>query len=56
MPESLEQEIQAYLQWCWRVVQPCRPHSVKQRTTTCQAVYKALTRIAVNIREPSLRI
>jgi hypothetical protein len=46
MPESLEQEIQAYLQWCQRAVQPGRPHSVKQRATTCQAVYEALTRVA----------
>jgi hypothetical protein len=46
MPESLEQEIQTSLQWCRRVVQPGRPHSVKKRATTCQAVDEALTRMA----------
>ena len=35
MPVSLEQEIQTYLQWCQRVVQPGRPHSVKKRANTC---------------------
>jgi hypothetical protein len=46
MPESLEQEMQTSLQWCRRVAQPGRPHSVKQRATTCQAVSEALTRLA----------
>ena len=46
MPASLEQEIQSYLQWCQRVVQPGRPHSVKKRATTCHGVYESLTRMA----------
>jgi hypothetical protein len=46
MPESPEQAIQAYLQWCQRAVQPGRPHLVKQRATTYQAVDEALTRMA----------
>jgi hypothetical protein len=46
MPESLEQEIQAYLQWCRRVVQPGRPHAVKKRATSCKMVYEALARMA----------
>jgi integrase len=46
MPASLEQEIQSYLQWCQRVVQPGRPHSVKKRATTCHGVYASLTRMA----------
>jgi hypothetical protein len=46
MPESLEQEIQTYLQSRRRVVQPGRPHSVQKRATTCQAVDEALTRMA----------
>jgi hypothetical protein len=46
MPASLEQEIQSYLQWCQRVVQPGRPHSVKKRATTCKGVYEGLTRMA----------
>jgi hypothetical protein len=46
MPESLEQAIQASLQWCRRVVQPGRPHAVTKRATTCQAVDEALTRMA----------
>jgi integrase len=46
MPAGLEQEIQSYLQWCQRIVQPGRPHSVKKRATTCQAVYEALRRMA----------
>jgi hypothetical protein len=46
MPASLEQEIQSYLQWCQRVVQPGRPHAVKKRATTCKGVYEGLTRMA----------
>jgi hypothetical protein len=46
MPASLEQEIQSYLQWCQRVVQPGRPRSVKKRATTCKVVSEALTRMA----------
>ncbi len=46
MPEPLEQEIQAYLGWCQRVVQPGRPHSVKKRPTSCKMVYEALVRLA----------
>jgi integrase len=46
MPASLEQEIQSYLQWCQRVVQPGRPHSVKKRATTCHVVSEGLTRMA----------
>jgi hypothetical protein len=34
------------LQWCQRIVQPGRAHSVKKRATTCESVYKALTRMA----------
>jgi hypothetical protein len=37
MPAGLEQEIQAYLQWCQRAVQPGRSHSVRKKpATTCQ--------------------
>jgi integrase len=46
MPASLEQGIQTYLQWCQRVVQPGRPHSVKKRATTCHGVSEGLTRMA----------
>jgi hypothetical protein len=46
MPASLAQEIQSYLQWCQRVVQPGRPHSVKKRANTCQGVSEGLTRMA----------
>ncbi len=46
MPASPEQEIQTYLQWCQRVVQPGRPHSVKKRATTCHGVSEGLTRMA----------
>jgi hypothetical protein len=46
MPASLEQEIQRYLQWCQRVVQPGRPHSVKKRATTCHGVSESLARMA----------
>jgi hypothetical protein len=46
MPTGLEQEIQNYLQWCQRVVQPGRSHSVKKRATTCHGVYESLARMA----------
>jgi integrase len=46
MPEHLEQEIQMYLEWCRRVVQPGRPHSVKKRASSCKMVYQALVRMA----------
>jgi hypothetical protein len=46
MPASLELEIQDYLQWCQRVVQPGRSHSVKKRATTCHGVNESLTRMA----------
>jgi hypothetical protein len=46
MPENLEQEIQQYLQWCRRVVQPGRPHAVKKRASSCKMVYEALVRMA----------
>jgi hypothetical protein len=46
MPNSLTQEIHAYLQWCRRVVQTGRPHAVKKRSTSCTMVYEALARMA----------
>jgi integrase len=46
MPAGLEQEIQRYLQWCQRVVQPGRSHAVKKRATTCHGVSEGLRRMA----------
>jgi integrase len=46
VPVALAEEIESYLQWSQRPVQPGRPHTIKKRPTTCEDIKGSLLRMA----------